>query len=50
MGRPRREGRRGPKTLFSSAEAQVLGLREVTVAELEIVIEDALKGTLPQGK
>ncbi|HTY21077.1 MAG TPA: HDOD domain-containing protein [Geobacteraceae bacterium] len=29
--------------LFASAEAQVLGVREITLAELEIVIEDAIK-------
>ena len=29
--------------LFTSCEAQVLGVREITLAELEIVIEDALK-------
>ncbi|GFO67584.1 HD family phosphohydrolase [Geomonas limicola] len=29
--------------LFGSAEAQVLGLKEIALAELEIVLEDALK-------
>ena len=29
--------------LFASAEAQVLGLKEIALAELEIVMEDALK-------
>jgi HD-like signal output (HDOD) protein len=29
--------------LFASAEAQVLGLKEIALAELEIVVEDALK-------
>jgi len=29
--------------LFATTEAQVLGLREITLAELEIVIEDACK-------
>ena len=29
--------------LFASAEAQVLGLKEIALAELEIIVEDALK-------
>jgi hypothetical protein len=29
--------------LFACPEAQVLGIREITLAELEIVIEDAIK-------
>ncbi|OGU12167.1 MAG: phosphohydrolase [Geobacteraceae bacterium GWC2_58_44] len=33
--------------LFASAEAQLLGLKEVALAELEIVIEDALKLPMP---
>ena len=33
--------------LFASAEAHVLGVKEITLAELEIVIEDAIKLTLP---
>jgi HD-like signal output (HDOD) protein len=33
--------------LFSTQESQVLGLKEVTLAELEIVIEDALKIPMP---
>jgi len=33
--------------LFASAEAQVLGVKEITLAELEIVIEDAIKLTMP---
>ena len=33
--------------LFASSEAQVLGIKEITLAELEIVIEDAIKLTLP---
>jgi HD-like signal output (HDOD) protein len=33
--------------LFSSPESQVLGLKEVALAELEIVIEDALKIPMP---
>jgi HD-like signal output (HDOD) protein len=33
--------------LFSSAESQSLGLKEVALAELEIVIEDALKIPMP---
>ncbi len=36
--------------LFASTEAQVLGLREITLAELEIVIEDAMKKTLTKGR
>jgi len=36
--------------LFASAEAQVLGLKEVAVAELEIVIEDAVKGPSSVGR
>jgi HD-like signal output (HDOD) protein len=31
---------------FASAEAQVLGMKEIALAELEIVIEDALKNPL----
>ncbi|HEX9023193.1 MAG TPA: HDOD domain-containing protein [Geobacteraceae bacterium] len=34
--------------LFASDEAQVLGIREITLAELEIVIEDAITKTLPR--
>jgi len=33
--------------LFASAEAQVLGLKEIGLAELEIVVEDALKQPMP---
>jgi putative nucleotidyltransferase with HDIG domain len=33
--------------LFASTEAQVLGVKEITLAELEITIEDAIKLTLP---
>lgn len=33
--------------LFASSEAQLLGVKEITLAELEIVIEDAIKLTLP---
>jgi len=33
--------------LLASAEAQLLGVKEITLAELEIVIEDAIKLTLP---
>ena len=33
--------------LFASAEAHVLGIKEITLAELEIVIEDAIELTLP---
>ena len=33
--------------LFSTAETQALGLKEVALAELEIVIEDALKIPMP---
>jgi putative nucleotidyltransferase with HDIG domain len=33
--------------LFASSETQVLGIKEITLAELEIVIEDAIKLTLP---
>jgi putative nucleotidyltransferase with HDIG domain len=33
--------------LFASLEAQILGIKEITLAELEIVIEDAIKLTLP---
>jgi hypothetical protein len=29
--------------LFASPEVQVLGLKEITLAELEIVVEDAIK-------
>jgi hypothetical protein len=29
--------------LFASIEAQVLGVNEIVLAELEIVVEDALK-------
>jgi HD-like signal output (HDOD) protein len=36
--------------LFASAEARVLGLKEVAVAELEIVIEDALKTPMPASR
>jgi HD-like signal output (HDOD) protein len=36
--------------LFASSEAQVLGLKEIALAELEIVIEDALKVPMPSGK
>src|SRR6185369_17550370 len=32
--------------LFAGAEAQVLGLKEIALAELEIVVEDALKQPL----
>lgn len=32
--------------LFGSAEAQVLGLKEIALAELEIVLEDALKNPM----
>jgi len=32
--------------LFGSAEAQVLGLKEIALAELEIVLEDALKSPM----
>ena len=32
--------------LFASTEAQVLGVKEITLAELEITIEDAIKLTL----
>lgn len=31
--------------LFASPEVQVLGLKEIALAELEIVVEDALKKT-----
>ncbi len=34
--------------LFASDEAQILGIREITLAELEIVIEDAITKTLPR--
>lgn len=34
--------------LFACAEAQLLGLKEVALAELEIVIEDALKTPMPR--
>jgi len=34
--------------LFASTEAQVLGAKEITLAELEIVIEDTIKKTLPK--
>lgn len=33
--------------LFASTEAQILGVKEITLAELEITIEDAIKLTLP---
>ena len=33
--------------LFASTEAQILGLKETALAELEIVIEDALKVPIP---
>ena len=33
--------------LFASAEAQVLGVKEIALAELEIVVEDALKQPMP---
>lgn len=36
--------------LFASAEAQALGLKEVALAELEIVLEDALKMPMPSSK
>jgi HD-like signal output (HDOD) protein len=36
--------------LFASAEAQTLGLKEIVLAELEIVIEDALKMPMPASK
>jgi HD-like signal output (HDOD) protein len=36
--------------LFACPEAQVLGLKEIALAELEIVIEDALKVPIPSGK
>lgn len=34
--------------LFATPEAQAIGLKEVTLAELEIVIEDALKTPMPR--
>jgi HD-like signal output (HDOD) protein len=36
--------------LFASPEAHVLGLKEIALAELEIVVEDALKVPLPTAK
>jgi HD-like signal output (HDOD) protein len=36
--------------LFASAEARLLGLKEVALAELEIIIEDALKTPMPAGR
>ena len=36
--------------LFASSEAQVLGVREITLAELEIVIEDAIEKTSPKAQ
>jgi len=33
--------------LFAGGEARVLGLKEIAIAELEIVVEDALKAPMP---